>query len=80
MKKYRIPLLITVIYIVIVLSLGFGIKDDYFMWTFPSWPILVGCTEDCSELRMVMATVINGALLGLAYIFVKYLFTNTNKK
>jgi hypothetical protein len=51
------------IYIYIIGLLGFLVKDDYFILTFPSWPFLINCFEGCGY-RIVIALVSNGILVG----------------
>ena len=51
------------IYIYIIGFLGFLVKDDYFILTFPSWPFLINCFEGCGY-KIVIALVSNGILVG----------------
>lgn len=73
-KNFKILSVIATTYITVTLFLGLVIKDDYFLLAFPSWPIFIGCSEDCDVYRLIIATIMNGIFLGLGYLFVKYLF------
>jgi len=74
MKNFKTLLIIAIIYITVTLFLGLVIKDDYFLLAFPSWPIFIGCSEDCDVYRLIIATIMNGIFLGLGCLFAKYLF------
>lgn len=51
-------------YIVVVGYLGFAIRDDFLALTFPSWPFLINCAENCGN-KMVIALFTNGILVGM---------------
>lgn len=80
MKKYKIPLITASMYIVIILLLGFGVKDDYFVWTFPSWPFFIDCFENCGVTRMLIATVLNGIIIGLIFWGIPLIFNKIRNK
>lgn len=64
LKPYDRPIIgIVLVYIVSVGWLGFFIKDDYLVWTFPSWPLLTFCFDRCGS-RMILALLFNGILIG----------------
>jgi Zn-dependent membrane protease YugP len=51
-----------------VAFLGFAIRDDFLALTFPSWPFLINCAENCGY-KMVIALFANGILVGtLAFV------------
>jgi len=56
--------LVSIIYIVVVAYLGFVIRDDFFALTFPSWPFLINCFENCGY-KIVIALFTNGLLVGI---------------
>ncbi len=51
-------------YIIVVGFLGFAIRDDFLALTFPSWPFLINCAENCGY-KMVIALFANGILVGM---------------
>jgi len=72
-KVYRkyIPYacIICIGYITVVGFLGLGIRDDFFALTFPSWPYLIQCAENCGY-KILIALFANGILIGaLAFFF-----------
>lgn len=61
--------IVCIVYIAVVGYLGFGIRDDFLALTFPSWPFLINCAENCGY-KMVLALFANGILVGmLAFVF-----------
>jgi hypothetical protein len=68
-KPFKYALFISLAYILIVGFLGFGIRDDYLLLTFPSWPIIINCFEGCGYL-MVIALVLNGIIIGALVFFI----------
>jgi hypothetical protein len=62
-------LIICIGYIAIVGFLGVAIRDDFFALTFPSWPFLIQCAENCGY-KIFIALFANGILIGvLAFFF-----------
>ena len=60
--------IVCIAYIIVVGFLGFAIRDDFLALTFPSWPFLINCAENCGY-KMVIALFANGILVGtLAFI------------
>ena len=39
-------------------------RDDFFVLTFPSWPFLINCFENCGY-KVLIALCANGILLGI---------------
>lgn len=76
MKKriFKYSLYVSITYIFIVGYLGFAIRDDYFMLTFPSWPFFIFCVENCGYL-MIFALILNGLLVGIITFFILYIFS-----
>jgi hypothetical protein len=68
-KTFKYALYISLAYILIVGFLGFGIRDDYLLLTFPSWPIIINCFEGCGYL-MVIALILNGIIIGAIVFFI----------
>ena len=69
-KKFvKYALLVCVAYIFVVGYLGFGIRDDYFALTFPSWPFLINCFENCGY-KILIALFANGILVGMLAFFI----------
>ncbi len=73
--RYPVWSVTTPIYIVILGYLGFAIRDDYLLLTFPSWPFLIGCAMNCGVLRMEIALVANGILVGAVLQGISVLFS-----
>ena len=65
MRKYLISSIVAISFIILIMSLGFGVRDDYFMWAFPSLPFVIGCFENCGALKVSIATISNGIIIGL---------------
>jgi hypothetical protein len=68
-KPFKYALYISLAYILIVGFLGFGIRDDFLVLTFPSWPIIINCFEGCGYL-MVIALILNGIFIGALVFFI----------
>jgi hypothetical protein len=55
---------VCIVYIIVVGYLGLAVRDDYFALTFPSWPFLINCFENCGY-KVLIALCANGILLGI---------------
>ena len=81
-KSIRYAFVVCVVYIIVVGYLGIFVRDDYFALTFPSWPFLINCLEDCGY-KIFIALFANGVLvwaLSFAIIsIVLSIFTFTRK-
>jgi hypothetical protein len=80
MRKYLICSIAAISYLLIVFLLGFGIRDDFFMLAFPSWPFLIGCFENCGHRLIITATILNGIFLGLIVLGALFIIENIRKK
>jgi len=56
--------IVCIVYIIVVGYLGLAVRDDYFALTFPSWPFLINCFENCGY-KMLIALCANGILVGI---------------
>jgi len=63
-KSITYALIVSIVYIIVVGYLGFAVRDDFFVLTFPSWPFLINCFENCGY-KMLIALCANGIILGL---------------
>jgi hypothetical protein len=69
-KSIRYAFLICVVYLIVVGYLGFFVRDDFFALTFPSWPFLINCFENCGY-KMLVALFANGILVwALTFIII----------
>ena len=64
----RYAFIICIGYIAVVGFLGLGIRDDFFALTFPSWPFLIQCAENCGY-KILIALFANGILMGMLAFF-----------
>ena len=62
-KSLTYACIICVVYIIVVGYLGLAVRDDFFVLTFPSWPFLINCAENCGH-KMLIALCINGIIIG----------------
>ena len=62
-KSITYACIISVVYIIVVGYLGFAVRDDFFVLTFPSWPFLINCLENCGH-KMLIALCLNGIIIG----------------
>lgn len=71
-----------VVYIIVIGYLGFFVRDDFFALTFPSWPFLINCFENCGY-KILIALFANGILVGaLTFVVIGialYTFVSTRK-
>ena len=63
-KSITYALIVSIVYIIVVGYLGFAVRDDFFVLTFPSWPFLINCFENCGY-KMLIALCANGIIIGL---------------
>ena len=63
-KSLTFASIVSILYIIIVGYLGLAVRDDYFALTFPSWPFLINCFENCGY-KIFIALCANGILVGL---------------
>ncbi|MFH1452104.1 MAG: hypothetical protein ABIF88_02945 [archaeon] len=68
MRKYYISSIIATIYIILILLLGFGIKDDFFMLAIPM--LFIVCGQYCSTLTAIIATIANGIIVWLIALII----------
>jgi hypothetical protein len=72
-KIIKCAFIVCTVYIIVVGFLGFAIRDDFLVLTFPSWPFLINCAENCGY-KMVIALFANGILVGtLAFVVISIL-------
>ena len=81
-KLIRYAFVVCILYILVVGYLGIFVRDDFFALTFPSWPFLINCFEDCGY-KIFLALFANGILVGaLSFVVLGialYIFTLTRK-
>ena len=74
--------IICIVYIIVIGYLGFCVRDDFFVLTFPSWPFLINCFENCGY-KILIALFANGIIVGaLTFVVISialYTFTFTRK-
>lgn len=63
-KSITYALIVAIVYLIVVGYLGFFVRDDFFVLTFPSWPFLINCFENCGY-KMLIALCANGIIIGL---------------
>jgi len=63
-KTIASAFVVCIIYIIVVGYLGLAVRDDYFALTFPSWPFLINCFENCGY-KIFIALCANGILVGI---------------
>ena len=62
-KNIKYAGIVCIVYIIAVGFLGFAVRDDFLALTFPSWPLLINCSENCGY-KMIIALLANGMLVG----------------
>ena len=79
-KLIRYAFVVCILYILVVGYLGIFVRDDFFALTFPSWPFLINCFENCGY-KIFIALFANGILMGaLAFVVIGialYAFVST---
>lgn len=63
-KAITFAFVVSITYITVVGYLGLAVRDDYFALTFPSWPFLINCFENCGY-KIFIALCANGILVGI---------------
>ena len=63
-KNIKYAFIVSIVYIIVIGFLGFAVRDDFFALTFPSWPILINCFENCGY-KIIIALFANGILIGV---------------
>lgn len=63
-KTIAYAFVVCIVYIIVVGYLGLAVRDDFFALTFPSWPFLINCFENCGY-KMLIALCANGILVGI---------------
>lgn len=63
-KTITFAFIVCIVYIIVVGYLGLAVRDDYFALTFPSWPFLINCFENCGY-KIFIALCANGILVGI---------------
>ncbi len=63
-KTTTYAFVVCIVYIIVVGYLGLAVRDDFFALTFPSWPFLINCFENCGY-KMLIALCANGILVGI---------------
>ena len=61
-KSIRYAFVVCIVYIIVIGYLGFFVRDDFFALTFPSWPFLINCFENCGY-KILIALFANGILI-----------------
>jgi hypothetical protein len=73
-KIIRYAFVLCIAYIIVVGYLGFFVRDDFFALTFPSWPFLINCFENCGY-KMLIALFANGILVwALSFVVIRIAF------
>lgn len=62
-------MVVSIFYIIVVGYLGVFVRDDFFALTFPSWPFLINCFENCGY-KIFVALCANGILVWALSFFV----------
>ena len=82
-KKITYAFIVCIVYIIVVGFLGLCVRDDFFVLTFPSWPFLINCFENCGY-KMLIALFANGIIVwALTFVVISitlYTFTFTRKR
>jgi len=63
-KTITSAFVVSILYLIVVGYLGLAVRDDFFALTFPSWPFLINCFENCGY-KMLVALCANGILVGI---------------
>lgn len=63
-KTIAYAFVVCIVYIIVVGYLGLAVRDDFFALTFPSWPFLINCFENCGY-KMLIALCADGILVGI---------------
>ena len=63
-KNIIYAFIVSIVYLIVVGYLGLAVRDDFFVLTFPSWPFLINCSENCGN-KMLIALCANSIIIGV---------------